>query len=521
MTDWMVLAAAAIGLALFFVCFPRVSLAPRNQVTFDRAVLRRIADEHLQRLGVPAATVRQTPGTINAGAYVYLAKNYGAVAARDAANNPVYYWTWSLAFDGGSLDVDHRGRLVSFSREAVPIDATTRSFDEAKRQASQALRDFFGQTSSALELEHETRGRVDDFRWLGPSAVRGMRQRYSVEIDTLGISSLQASTDVPPGYSMEAFPFGEVTMNEWGLPLAVIIGIGACIVGFVNRRRASQAARWRTALTIVSFIAGAGYASATFRFYGAGEAIAIALAIGVLFAVVTQLGSVALEVLARKGDAYKLDTLSAIFSTSAGGEAPALAIIRGCALGLVLLGVDTAAIWIGTTYFGGRLSMIHIGLLGSIVNSVAWPLGLVAGICIMQMVGLGLLVALSHAVASRLPVRAFASMVGAAVLLGASGIRVSMATVEPWHFTALVLFVDYLVLLAAFRRFDLLTLAAAIGTFALWWANYPLFVMQQPIGAAGPWAAFLLWGLCIAGAAAIAFQSTLRRGYQRLAAAFD
>jgi serine/threonine protein kinase len=97
----------------------------------------------------------------------------------------------------------------------------------------------------------------------------------------------------------------------------------------------------------------------------------------------------------------------------------------------------------------------------------------------------------------------------------------SMATVEPVPLIALTLFVDYLLLVATFRRFDLLTLGAAIGTFALWWANYPLLVMQQPIGAVGPWIAFAVWGLLLSAAAATAFQSALRRSYRRLAAAFE
>ena len=54
-----------------------------------------------------------------------------------------------------------------------------------------------------------------------------------------------------------------------------------------------------------------------------------------------------------------------------------------------------------------------------------------------------------------------------------------------------------------------------------WMLVYPLLVMQQPIGAVGPWTAFVVWGLCVAGAIGVAFQSKLRRSYHRLAAAFD
>ena len=103
----------------------------------------------------------------------------------------------------------------------------------------------------------------------------------------------------------------------------------------------------------------------------------------------------------------------------------------------------------------------------------------------------------------------------------ATGIRLSMAAVQPVRFTVLMLFLDYGLLLVAFRAFDLLTLSAAIGTFALWWANYPLLVMQRPIGAIGPWIAFVVWGLLVSVATAHVFQSSLRQGYRRLAARFE
>ena len=67
----------------------------------------------------------------------------------------------------------------------------------------------------------------------------------------------------------------------------------------------------------------------------------------------------------------------------------------------------------------------------------------------------------------------------------------------------------------------MLTLCAAVGTFGFWWANNPLLVMQQPIGATGPRTAFAVWGLIVAAATALALQPRLRRGYRRVAAVFD
>lgn len=62
---------------------------------------------------------------------------------------------------------------------------------------------------------------------------------------------------------------------------------------------------------------------------------------------------------------------------------------------------------------------------------------------------------------------------------------------------------------------------AAIFTFAFWWQNYRLLVMFEPTGAAEQRLAFAVWGLVVLGAAAIAFQPSLRAARQRLAAAFE
>jgi hypothetical protein len=240
-----------------------------------------------------------------------------------------------------------------------------------------------------------------------------------------------------------------------------------------------------------------------------------------MFAVIAYFGSVTLELLLKKPDAYKLDTFAALVRRGGSKGTAGLSIVRGSAIGLMLLGVDTLAVWIGTTVLGGRLSMVHIGLLGGALNGAAWPVGVVLGIAVVQMVGLGLLVAFAYSVATRLSSRVWLAVIASAAALAATGIRSSMAAVEPWPLIAGVLFVDFLLLVVSFRRYDVLTVFFAIGTFAFWWANYPLFVMQRPIGAVGPSLAFVVWGLVVAAAIGLAFQATLRRGYRRLAAAFD
>jgi protein kinase-like protein len=521
--DWIVLAAAALGLAVFFPCFARTSLAPHSQVTFDRTVLSRIAEEHLQRLGIPPTPVRQMAADVNVGPFIYLGRQYGASAAREATNNPIHYWVWSVTFDGFVVKVDQRGRLTQFARqESVSVDPAVQSQDDARRQAAKAIEDFFGQAVPTLELEREIRGEVYGFDWRSRDASYGLQQHYTANVDRRGIALLDTYVELPPQYSTGSILFGEITMNEWGLPVSVVIGILVPAFGFINRRRVAQGAAWRTAVAALSFVGAAGFAAyATARPEALGVNVANSMALGLLYAVVVFLGSIALEVFLRRTRAWKLGTLIALFTPQIAKQAPALSVVRGTLVGLALLGADTCALWLGTTYFGARLSPIYVGLLGGVMNGVAWPMGLVLAIALAQVMGIGLLVAFTGAIADRLPGRRWIGVAAGAALLAASGIRDSMGTVLPWYWTWLTLFVDYTILVAAFRRFDLLAVCVAVGTFAFWWANYPLFVMQRPIGSVGPWTAFVAWGLVVGAAATVAFQSPLRRGYQRVAAALE
>lgn len=517
--DWLLAAAAIVGLGVFFPSFRATSLAPRSQVAFDRALLRRIAEEQLQRLGV-TAPVTQVGGAIDPGHYVYVATTYGAPFARDIANDPVHYWSWSAVFDGGSLNVDNRGRLVSFARQAVPLDGSALSIDNARRQAAAAAEQFLGAGVASLTPERETRGQVYTFAWRR-DARGAVPMRYTVDIDNRGVAALASGPALPPGYSIESFPFGEVTMNEWGMPVAIAIALFLCAFGFARRRRVAASTPWRTSLAIASFAAGVGYSVAGFRFIGPGDSVIVPLALGLLLATVVYLGSIAVELLAMNTAPGKFDTLSAMFGSSPLLQRAGLSVLRGSLVGLVLLGVDTAMLAIATTVLGGRLSMIHVGLMGGIINGSAWPIGIVLGICVLQMAGVSLLVAFVDVVAQRVRVRGWLGALGICAVLAASGIRVSMAAVQPVRLTVAMLLVDYGLLLAAFRAFDLLALGAAVGTFALWWANYPLLVMQQPIGAIGPWILFGAWAAILCGAAATAFNSTLHKAWRRVAVAFD
>ena len=103
-SDWLLVVLAALGLLLFFPLFQRTSLAPRSTITFDRSVLRRIAQEYAQKLGAPLGQRNLIDIVGMPNRYEYIATHAGAQAARELANNP------SVACRMGERNVNRRGR---------------------------------------------------------------------------------------------------------------------------------------------------------------------------------------------------------------------------------------------------------------------------------------------------------------------------------------------------------------------------------------------------------------------------
>src|SRR4030095_15561062 len=108
-----------------------------------------------------------------------------------------------------------------------------------------------------LDVRRETRGAVYGFAGLGPRNAAGLRERYAVNVDSRGVSSLSRDVELPPGY--RSVWFDEVMTDRWGLSGAVILCLLASAFGWLSRRRVAQAAPWRTAIAVVSFAGGAGF----------------------------------------------------------------------------------------------------------------------------------------------------------------------------------------------------------------------------------------------------------------------
>ena len=109
----------------------------------------------------------------------------------------------------------------------------------------------------------------------------------------------------------------------------------------------------------------------------------------------------------------------------------------------------------------------------------------------------------------------------AAGLCAATDLNFELVAVQPHHLKLALLFFVYLALVCVFIRFDLLTLLCTIFTYSLWWQNYRLLLIREPIGTIGEWIVFAAWFAIVAAFAAAAFRSPLLAAYLRIAAPFE
>jgi len=523
-SDWLLVLAAVAGLVLFFPFFNRTSLAPRSQLHFDRSVLRLIAEDYAQRLGAPLGKEGEIGVWSDSATYDYLAETAGARTALELANNPVPYWRWYVEWDYATLvAVDNRNSLRTFHRY-FPSETTTEKLspEEAKPLAEKALRDFFSRDPSLLRLESAASDTYQghaatSFTWSDPNDYHGLKRRYVIQLVGRDLASLEELYDRPADY----VPYDAAWQLLPNLALYMLLMVP---LGFTQRQLVHQGARWRTVIVALSFVLGGWWLWGASEFAGTGFSILVPALSGLAFALLAFFMSVAFERSVRRQAPAKFLSFTRLFDRKAVSEPCGLAILRGTFLGLALLGADAFLVWAGTSYLRMRLdSFARLMFPGWKFLSSPWPSANVALYSLFTGVWITIVTAFLASLFARFVRRSWL-----AVLMAAAFGAVCLATplistggVQPYHWKVLLLLVDCLLLVWTFIRFDVLTLLWAALTFAFCLENYTLLVMFEPTGATEQWIAFAVFVLFVAAAAAIAFKSSLRAGYRRMAAAFE
>jgi len=519
-TDSLLVLAAVVGVALFFFGFSQTSLAPLSEVTFDRSALRRMAQEYSQRLGAPASA-ETAIGVSNYGwKYRSLARQAGAPAARQLTNNPVPYWAWVIRLTDTVFEFDNRGELLQFGRNLPTDSLGPIAMPEAQAAAERVLQEVFKRAATELEVRRaETDGRVATFSWREQVTQHfGVTVEYFVTVTSQGIRAASKEHDVPTGAARKE----TLNLENWGIPVWVVLALIIAAFGLFRARSVDLMTRWRVIASMFPLFAGLGigvlYVAEDFS---GGAVVLLSASVGLMSAASWLFGSVAFESIVRRSGAPQLASFASLFGLKALPAACGLAVLRGTLIGLCILGVDAVGVWATTTFLGARLEAANLNFLGPFLSGSRWPLVVLLVFACLEAFTIGLLVAFFGAVGERISTRWWACVFAPALLLALGHVHYSMAVIQPYSWTVTLLFVDYVLLFFAFRRFDLLTVVTALFTFAFCSGNYSMVVMFRPIGPVEEWAAFVVWGLCVAGAAAVAFQTKLRTAFGRMSAAVE
>ena len=530
-SDWLLPCLAIVGLLAFFLLFTRTNLVSRSQVHFDRSVLSRIAQEYVERLGAPIVKETGSGGSYSWNEYEAVASRFGLHAAFAAATERFPYVLWYVEWDDGQgvrarrarIDVDRNGSLWAFSRgfpQGVGIERL--SVEEARPLAERAIQEFFKRDLSGLTLESAVtvtweEHLANQFVWTEQGEWYGLKPRYTAVLVGRDIASLDRRPQLPADYVRRAYD-SPVTLKYETAPVLILL---VTIFGFAQRSRVQMGARWRTSGVVLLFVLAALAAWARLPEIGFMMRYFLGSALALVVAVVGLFISIGIERSVRTLAPAKLSSLVKLFEHKAATEACGLAIVRGTLLGFALLGLDTAMVWLGTSRLGMWLHKDTVIGWGWALIEPSRHLDMISEALLETFVMAFVLVPFAIYVTTRLVPRLSLAAVLAAALCAVTDLHFEVAAVQPHHLKLALLFFVNLALVWVYIRFDLLTLLCTIFTYSLWWQNYRLLILREPIGTTGEWMVFAAWGATVVAFAAAAFRSPLRAAYQRIAAPFE
>jgi len=524
-SDWLLVLLAVAGLLLYLPFFQRTSIAPRTRISFDRSVLRRIAQEYAQKLGAPTGENSEIHVSAFPERYEYVAERAGASAALELANNPVPYWLWNVKWENEtSIDVDNKGSLRQFYRDFPANTSVERlATEEARLIAETALRTLLSVDTSRLRLE--TAGeimwdgqRTMSFTWTDPADYQGLQSHYIVRLIGKDIASIESNYDTPPEYSPR---------DSWWqlLPLAAIQLI-LLVIGFYEWPRVNARERWR--MVTVAF-AGLWGADASillqrqlFNVTSTSIPIVLSALMGLAFAVLAFFIPVPVELAVRRATPSKLSTMVRLFDRRAASEPCGLSTLRGAVLGCVLLSADTFLTWLGTNYLAMRLDVLRFMGIQVLLTTI-WPGVRSVFEGLFSAISVTLLVALMTSLLARFVHRRshVVLLTAAACALVLPSIVSGIGGLQPYYSSVLLLFLDYLILAWTFSRFDVLTLLVTVFAFSFYRQNHLLLVMFRPTGSIEQWIALGAWALLVLAAAAVTFRSSIDAMRSRISEVFQ
>lgn len=515
-SDLVLIALGGLGLAGLLLCGGQVVPETGLRVRLTRQMFLEKAQEELRRRGRQPTANPELQVYAETDAYDFLAERAGPAEARNRLLRDLTPYHYRIRFRpdkpgewGARVTFEPDGSLYRVNLpvlggvlpgEGLPHQE---AFELAKREIQQG----FGVDTNQLILEHE--GPLTEvgrhghsFRW--EENTIGVRWRYQVDVfdrPTL----LMRWTTLPEGYRPPR------TSNH---PLIAIILWSALALGFFLARRLFSQLRLRNGVVLgtVGLACGMGFAAARSPMGIIFNLLALAIW-GVLFALWLLVLTPTLIFLAQRRWPQLTANYSALIQLRPAKRAAGLAVARGVACGLLLLGLYTVLLWLGTS---AGLTWPRLNPLELEMNSFVPPLTTLSLVVLSAMTtaySMGFFLSLAR--------RWTSSTLLLAALGGALELAFRDFSVPPQWFLLFLLFTLGVAFARILMSFDLLTLLVATFTFHLWQHSYILIKMFAALDNWGFWLPFVLWAALFTWGAFTAFRPVWDRAGRRVAEIFE
>ena len=520
-SDFVLIALGLIGMAIFIALVPGIKPEAGVRVRMTREMVFEKATEEVARRGWTPGRGSVLTVTVDATPYDFLAKRFGYASAQQAITREFSPFLYQVQFRvPGSASALKSDAGIVFEPEGsvrslefpvvgwIPKGAGL-PHTEALQLAKQTIQQTFGEDPSSLEVESdaplETEGRHGNtFRWVKrePTGIEWHIQADIYDRPTLLKKSFTLPEDYRPPRSSQHSVY-----LRFGLVLLAVVFFLA------SRLWLQIPARDVFVFSALGFLVSGGLmAGAPFPEKYMYFLVVPFLAVG--FALWLVILTPTITHLAQPPWPHLVNSYLALIQLRPAPRATGLALVRGISCGLLITGSYALLLRLGLSahLMWPEISPEYELVLNSVFPLLTFLVFLSMG-AVLAVYVFGFFLSLAR--------RWTALPLLLAVLGGVIWVAKDDFTLPANWFHLSLLLVLGVAFSWVMLKFDLLTLLAAVYTYALWNHGYAFIQIFQSVGNLQFWFGFVIWAAVFAWAAFAGFRPLWARLGSRLAEMFS
>jgi hypothetical protein len=520
--DWMLAACGVICLAMFLFVFIRSGLASHAGLSEDPVVLVRLSEEYAKQLGASPQSQLESQSFGMRSLYDFVAQTQGSGPTLDATAKGFPFWEWYTKWqdnDTGlpvTIWIDREGRFRGFRREfpAVTEDKNL-PLPDAKRAAELAVRNMIDIDPATYTLASQgevvRNGQVaNEFLW-EKSAIFGLHHRVMVRVLGSQFQSVVQWYELPNNFSWKK-PI------NWQIGVAIAASLLMIVLGLFQVRFVNLTEKWRLWWAGIAFPLG-GWGAYWDMTSDDVVRPYFFVVVGLISSIIFFTGAVVIERYLADASHSKLAGLRALTEWDLDRRWISVALLRGTAVGLILLALDSLLVAMCSKFLRGwPEAFINVEIQGWYMSR--WSPGLqIFAAALLQMFGIGLLLGVFSAITWRFCRSTFLRWTIPALILGVGGVSWYMGAVAPNYLKIPVLVIEFSVLTYSFVRYDFLTTLSGIFTFSFLWGTVSIILMRGKAGHASEYTLFVVWCLILFWAIYCSAKPALQRAARKMAEA--